>query len=127
MLNLVFNQSFKQLLNLLRLRNCPKNNFSCRVCNKKFSRKSSLYQHNKTKHDEYNLNNCKICLKVFATKYLLDVHSRVHTCQKPFVCSTCGRGFTRKSNLQTHKTTHSKERKHKCDICTEERFFGTKN
>ena len=86
-----------------------------------------LYHHNKTKHDESNPNKCKICLKVFAHKSLLDIHSRVHTGEKPFVCSTCGKRFTQKGQFKKHQATHSEERKHKCDICTEGRFFKTKD
>ena len=35
--------------------------------------------------------------------------------------------FARKGNLKTHQATHKEERKHKCGICTEGRFFKTKD
>ena len=108
-------------------KNIKEKKFSCGVCKKTFSGRSGLYLHNKTKHNESNPNKCKICLKVFPCKSQLDKPIRVHTGEKPFVCSTCGRGFSQKCVLKTHQTTHSEERKHKCDICHEGRFFKTKN
>ena len=107
--------------------NVKANNYSCGICDKTFSRKSSFNKHNRTKHDESNPNKCKVCLKVFADKFQLDTHNRVHTGQKPFVCSTCGKRFTTKGNLTNHQVTHSEERKHKCSICPEGRFFKTIN
>ena len=99
--------------------------FSCRVCEKTFSSISGIKHHNKTKHDESNPNKCKVCLKVFANKCLLDVHTRVHTGEKPYVCTTCNKGFAQKVHLKRHEATHSEERKYKCNICTEEKFFKT--
>lgn len=39
---------------------------------------------------------CPVCLKLFATRGSLDVHSTIHTGVRPFVCSVCNKSFRHK-------------------------------
>ncbi|XP_060566445.1 zinc finger protein 415-like, partial [Ruditapes philippinarum] len=45
---------------------------------------------------------CNMCGKLFPSNWKLQRHMRVHTGEKPFVCSFCDKGFNVKSNLKVH-------------------------
>lgn len=51
--------------------------------------------------------SCEICSKNFKFRSLLNMHSRSHFKERPFLCSICGKGFTDKYGLKTHSITHS--------------------
>ena len=53
-------------------------------------------------------NQCPICGKISAFPANLRKHMRVHTGDKPFICSVCGRGFSQKGSLKGHMVTHMK-------------------
>ena len=62
---------------------------------------------------------CKECGIVFDKKWSINVHIRVHTGDRPYVCEVpeCGANFARPQNLWRHHKTHSQEKPHSCPIC----------
>ncbi|XP_078485442.1 zinc finger protein [Ciona intestinalis] len=49
---------------------------------------------------------CNICKKQFSSASSLQIHTRTHTGEKPFICNVCSRSFTTKGNLKVHMGTH---------------------
>ena len=47
--------------------------YKCRLCDKKFSNKNSIWQHRKTVH-ELQRFHCKVCSRKFTRKAMLDAH-----------------------------------------------------
>ena len=101
----------------------------CPTCNRPFVSRSIVndYMHKKKKYTYPKSYKCEVCLKCFASKSSLVMHTRTHTGEKPFACATCGKRFATKSVLQNHEATHSDERKFKCEVCPDHRGFKTKN
>lgn len=51
---------------------------------------------------------CPVCDKFFA-KASLRYHIRVHTSERPYVCTTCNAGFVRKNNWILHTKNHKEK------------------
>ncbi|XP_067119424.1 zinc finger protein 728-like [Centruroides vittatus] len=60
---------------------------------------------------------CKICGKKFKRKSNLLNHKATHSEDRPFKCDICNKSFKWKGQVNVHKRTHSEERPFKCDIC----------
>jgi uncharacterized Zn-finger protein len=52
--------------------------------------------------------HCDVCLKPFQSYHKLVLHYRIHTGERPYVCTLCGHATAQKSNLGLHM-----QRKHK--------------
>lgn len=60
---------------------------------------------------------CKLCPKVYDTKYHLNRHLISHGGNRPHVCEKCGKSFAQKCDLNRHMNVHSYVRKHACSVC----------
>ena len=87
--------------------------YACGECEKTFSSKSKLNQHNKWHQDK----KCDECGKVFK-KGNFARHLKVHA-DSVITCQICAKTFSRTDSLQTHviKCHEENLEQHKCDIC----------
>ena len=71
-------------------------------------------------HSETNKSNfiiCGVCKKRFKTKYLLNVHKRVHSGENPYKCDICAKNFTLKASVKLHMLVHSGKKDFQCHVC----------
>ncbi|XP_054832533.1 zinc finger and SCAN domain-containing protein 31-like [Eublepharis macularius] len=95
-----------------------KRRYSCSVCGKCFTCKSSLNRHQIT-HSGENPHKCPHCGEKFTRRASLIVHQRIHTGEKPYKCFTCGKSFSVNSTLIRHQRIHTGEKPYQCFDCGE--------
>ena len=105
----------KQKLKLKQTNNREKP-YKCSECDKCFTKKCKLRQHQRI-HTGEKPYKCSECDKCFTQKDRLIIHQRVHTGEKPYKCSECDKGFTSKSRLNIHQRVHTGEKSYKCSEC----------
>lgn len=88
----------------------------CEICDRLFTRKSTLEQHRNTHTGEKNFS-CTKCNAKFTRKAHLFIHLRIHNNDKPYVCEVCKRGFVKSSDLLRHRRVHSDDRNYHCTEC----------
>ncbi|XP_058462476.1 zinc finger protein 260-like isoform X2 [Malaya genurostris] len=94
--------------------------FSCDVCLKRFSQKSSLNTHKKIHLRYWSVHKpfqCNQCNASFGRKPYLEIHLRIHSGERPFICDRegCDKRFSQKSTLNIHKRVHDPN--HRPFIC----------
>ncbi|XP_069092997.1 zinc finger protein 180-like isoform X2 [Pleurodeles waltl] len=90
--------------------------FQCTRCKKSFSRKGSLFAHQRT-HTGQRPYQCSQCDKGFIYKASLIYHQRTHSGERPYHCTECGKSFNQRSDLVNHQRTHTGERPYQCTEC----------
>ncbi|XP_066928292.1 zinc finger protein GLI3-like [Clytia hemisphaerica] len=104
-----------------------------RDCGVLFDAQSKLVQHVNTEHIQKNKKDCTCywedCSrdeKPFKAMYMLVVHVRRHTGEKPHKChyDGCDKAYSRLENLKTHLRSHTGERPYLCEVPGCEKAFS---
>ena len=82
----------------------------------KLSEDKQVFENGQTSGKAENNFECKTCNKCYSKKVKLIEHQRSHTGERPFACETCGKSFSRSCNLSTHRKIHIDDKKFKCEV-----------
>ena len=112
-----FKESYALKLHIRRTHTGEKP-FKCTTCEKEFSTRRSLKEHELDHVDTWPFL-CTACGRQFKRGYQLTSHKRVHTGERPFPCIECGEAFNQATTLARHSLIHSGERPYVCGTCNQ--------
>jgi Zinc finger, C2H2 type len=92
----------------------------CKICGKVFRTSSYLRSHQKQVHEKPTFT-CEVCGELCHTSAKFESHMRKHT--RFFFCDVCKKPFRRKDELQVHLCRHFSRRDFPCHLC-EKAFYG---
>jgi Zinc finger, C2H2 type/Zinc-finger of C2H2 type len=91
---------------------------SCTLCNKNFTKRGYLLQHNLTYHSGDKPFKCCRCGKRYANEDALNNHEVKHeSAEKLFNCDTCSKGYINRIDLRRHEAVHTNAMPHQCHMC----------
>ncbi|XP_012154977.1 zinc finger and SCAN domain-containing protein 12 isoform X2 [Ceratitis capitata] len=93
--------------------------FKCNICGRMFKTQHVAARHRLLHNSKDHNFSCSVCNKRFTEKSALNVHMRLHTGEMPFSCNICEKRFRIRGHLTYHLKLHVNA-KHKCDICDKE-------
>ncbi|XP_070547057.1 zinc finger protein 883-like [Ptychodera flava] len=97
-------------------RSMENSDIHCPVCQKKFGSNWNLTIHMRL-HSGDKPFKCRPCDKAYTSKQSLIEHQQsVHSDVKPILCEVCGKRFHRQVHLRRHMVQHL-ERKYQCRTC----------
>ncbi|PXF42817.1 hypothetical protein BWQ96_07468 [Gracilariopsis chorda] len=88
----------------------------CNMCGQRFARRSNLFKHLRSVHDDRRRFACQSCQYKFKRQDHLLKHRRsVHAGLRKFACDICGFGFAEKFNRDKHRRSiHMTQRAFQC-------------
>ncbi|XP_020278444.1 gastrula zinc finger protein XlCGF57.1-like isoform X2 [Pseudomyrmex gracilis] len=119
----VCNKVFSKRANLTnheRLHKGDRLRVECNECGKKLASRSSLMYHKKSIHLKERSHMCHYCGDSFVSREARLIHERTHTGERPYVCTVCGKRYRCSSNLCQHTKIHTGLKLYKCHCCNKD-------